>query len=146
MNSGLGLVLIGLAGVLQSILVLNAQATLSITSIYVLTLIPLGVSLTLGGAEMMLAETIHRRFSIREKRPTRWKVSGRRGVRSLIGKLEVAAMVSFLLVFVFSFAAYFYVVGALAQTGVPYYARFVLAESVSMIVTCFAAIIIKRIV
>lgn len=145
MNAGLALVLIGLAGVMQSILVLNAQITLGITSIYILTLVPLGVSITMGGIEMVLAEAIYRRFSTREKRPTRWKVRGRSSLRSLMGRLEWAAMVSFFLVVAFSFASYFAVLGALAGTGVPYFARFVLAESLSIMVAFFARIIIGRI-
>lgn len=145
MNTGLALVLLGLAGVVQSILVLSVQTTLGITSIYILTLVPLGVSLTLGGIEMVLAETIYRRFSIRERRPTRWKGHGRGSLRSLMGRLEVAAMVSFFLVVAFFFASYFSVLDALSVTGVPYFARFVLAESVSMIVTFVAGIIIRRI-
>ena len=144
-NTGLALVLIGLAGVMQSILVLDAQNTLGITSIYILILVPLGVTLALGGVEMVLAEAIYRRFSVRERRPTRWKVHGRSNVRSLMGKMEFAAMVSFFLVAAFSFASYFSVVGALAGTSAPYYARFVFAEIVSVMIAFFAGIILRRI-
>ena len=144
-NTGIALILVGLAGVIQSILVLNAQTTLGITSVYILTLVPLGVSLTLGGIEMVLAETIFRRFSARERRPTKWKVRGRSSVRSLMGKLEVAAVISFLLVAAFSLVPYFSVVGAFVGTAVPYFARFVLAEIVSMLVAFFAVIIIRKI-
>jgi hypothetical protein len=145
MNVGLALVLIGLAGVMQSIIVLDAQVTLGITSIYLLTLVPLGVSLMLGGTEMVLAETIYRRFSAREKRPAKWKVRGRSSFRSLLGKYEVAAFVSVFLIFALSFTSYFSVLGALVGSGVPYFARFILCESASMIVAFFAGIIIRRI-
>lgn len=145
MNAGLALVLFGVAGAMQSIIVLDAQITLGITSIYLLTLVPLGVSLTLGGIEMVFAETIYRRFSAKERRPPKWKVRGKSSSRSLFGKPEVAAFVSVFLVFAFSFASYFSVLGALAGTGVPYFARFVLSESASITVAFFAGIIIRRI-
>jgi hypothetical protein len=144
-NAGIALVLVGLAGVMQSILVLNAETTLEITSIYILTLVPLGVSLALGGIEMVLAEAIYRRFSVRERRPTKWKVRGRSGIRSLMGKLEVAAIISFFLVIAFSLVSYFAVLGALLGTAVPYFGRFVLAEIVSMLVAFFAGIIIRKV-
>jgi hypothetical protein len=145
-NAGIALILVGLAGVMQSILVLNAETTLEITSIYILILVPLGVSLALGGIEMVLAEAIYRRFSARERRPTKWKVRGRSGIHSLMGKLEVAAIISLFLVVAFSLVSYFAVVGALVGTAVPYFARFVLAEIVSMLVAFFAGIIIRKII
>jgi hypothetical protein len=145
MNVGLALVLIGLAGVMQSIIVLDAQITLGITSIYLLTLVPLGVSLMLGGTEMVFAEAIYRRFSARERHPAKWKARGRSSLRLLLGKSEVAAFVSVFLGFAFSFASYFSVLGVLAGSGVPYFARFILSESASMTVAFFAGIIIRRI-
>jgi hypothetical protein len=144
-NMGVALVLIGLAGLVQSMLVLNAQTTLGITSVYLLTIVPFGVSLTMGGIEMVLAETIYRRFSVRERRPTRWRTRGRGSWRALMGKLGIAALVSFFVVVAFFFASYFSVLGALSETGVPYFVRFVLAESGSMIVAFFAELIIGRI-
>jgi hypothetical protein len=145
MNTGVALVLVGLAGMIQSVLVLNAQTTLGITSVYLLTLTPLGVSLALGGIEMVMAETIYRRFSVRERRPTRWRAHGRASPRSLMGKLEVAASISFFLIAAFFVPSYFSVLGALSGTGVPYFLRFVLAESVSMVVAFVAVTIIRTI-
>jgi hypothetical protein len=145
-NTGVALVLIGLAGLMQSILVLNAQITLEITSIYLLTIVPLGVSLALGGIEMVLAETIYRRFSTRERRPTRWRARERGSLRSLMGKLGIAALVSFFLIMAFFSASYLSVLGALSETGVPYFVRFVLAESASMIVAFVGELIVGRII
>ncbi len=145
MNTGLGLALIGLAGVMQSVIVLHAQIAFEITSIYLLTLVPIGVSLTLGGIEMVLAETIYRHFSLRDRRTSKWKTSERGGLRALMGKMEMASILSALLVLALSFASYFSIAVVLTGTSIPNYARFVLAESTSMIVTSAVVIIIRRI-
>jgi hypothetical protein len=47
---------------------------------------------------------------------------------------------------VFSLVSYLAVLGALVETAVPYFARFVLAEIASMLVAFFAGIIIRKII
>nr|MDO8135011.1 hypothetical protein [Candidatus Njordarchaeum guaymaensis] len=142
---GLALVLIGLAGIAQSFVVLHAQTVLGVTSIYLLTLVPLGASITLGGVEMSLVEAIHARFAVRERKTSKWKKGERRGLSGMLGKLEVASVLSVLLVLVFSSVFYISIVTVCQGTGIPYYARFAFAEVVSALIVVTVSIIIGRI-
>jgi len=143
-NVGLALMLIGLAGIVQGFVVLHAQTILGVTSIYLLTIVPLGASITLGGVEMSLVEVIHTRFATGEKKTLRWKKGERRGLPAVLGKLEVASVLSALLVLPFSSVFYLSIVLICQGTGIPYYARFALAEVVSALIVVTISIIIGR--
>jgi hypothetical protein len=134
-----------LTSLVQSYIVLNAQTSLGITSLYLLALVPLGISLALSGVELSLAETIFKRSSFRERRPSKWKTPLKTGLRSFYGRLEVDAAFSVLVVLAISFVSYFAVLALLTGTVLPMFVRFVLAESLSMIVAVTLGIIAKMI-
>jgi len=143
-NVGLALMLMGLAGIAQSFVVLHAQTVLGVTSVYLLTLVPLGASITLGGVEMSLVEVMYARFAIREKKTLRWKKGGHQGLPTVLGKLEVASILSAFLVLAFSSVFYLSIVTICQGTSIPYYARFALAEVVSALIVVTISIIIGR--
>jgi len=143
-NVGLALMLIGLAGIVQGFVVLHAQTILGVTSVYLLTLVPLGASITLGGVEMSLVEVIHTRFAIRGKKTLRWKKGERRGLPAMLGKLEVASILSAFFVLAFSSVFYVSIVIICQGTGIPYYTRFALAEVVSALTVVTISTIIGR--
>jgi hypothetical protein len=145
-NTGLALILLGLTGLVQSYLVLNAQTSLGLTSIYILVLVPLGTALALSGVELSLAEAIFKRFSLRERRPTKWKTPQRTGLRGFFRRLEVDAAFSMLLILAISFVSYFGAIALLAGTTVPPFVRFVSAESLSMILALVLGIIAARMI
>jgi hypothetical protein len=143
-NVGLALLLLGLAGIAQSFVVYHAQTVLGVTSVYLLTLVPLGASITLGGAEMSFVEVMHTRFAMRQRKISKWKKSEHRGLRGVFGKIEVASILSAFLVLVFSLVFYLSIVTACQGTDIPYYARFALAEVGSALITVTVSIIIER--
>jgi len=144
-NAGLALVLIGLAGIAQSFVILHAQTVLEVTSIYLLTIIPFGASITLGGVEMYLAEAIHKRFAMRQRKTSKWKKSERRGLSALFVKPGAASILSAFVVLISSSVFYLSIVGICQGTGIPYYARFALSEVVSALIVMTASVIIVRI-
>jgi hypothetical protein len=144
-NTGLVLILIGLTSLVQSFIVLHAQTTLGITSIFLLVLVPAGVSLALSGVELSLAETIYRRSFSRERKPSKWKTPQRTSLRALFGRIETASVFSVLLVLALSFVCYWSVIAMFVGTGIPIFARFVLAESAAMLVAVCLGIIAARI-
>ena len=144
-NTGLAIVLVGLTSLLQSYFVLNAQTSLGVTSIYLLAIVPIGISLALSGVELSLAESIFKRSSLRERRPSKWKAPQKSGLRAFYGRLEIDAAFSVLVVLAISFVSYFGTIALLAGTAVPMFARFVLAESVSMVLAVTLGIIATRI-
>jgi hypothetical protein len=93
-----------------------------------------------------LAEAIFRRSSLRERRPSKWKASHGTGLRSLFGRLEVAAAFSVALVLAISLMSYFALLTLLAGTAAPFFVRFVLAESISMILAAALVIVATRII
>lgn len=144
-NIGLGFILVGLTSLTQSLIVLHAQTTLGITSIYLLVLVPIGVSLALSGVELFIAETTYKRFSSRERKTSKWKTPQRTGLRALVGRLEIASIISALLVLALSLACYLSVVVVCVGTGIPMYARFALAESASMLAAVATGIVAGRV-
>jgi hypothetical protein len=86
------------------------------------------------------------RSAIRERKSSRWKKGERKGLRSMIGKLEVASVLSALLVLVLSSAFYISIVAVCQGTGIPYYARFALAEVFSALIVVSVGFLIGRIV
>jgi hypothetical protein len=144
-NVGLALVLFGLAGIAQGFVVYHAQTVLGVTSVYLLTLVPLGASLAFGGVEMSLVEAVHMRFAMRERKSSKWKKADHRGLRPMIGRLEVASILSAFFVLLLSLAFYISVVAACQGTDISYYARFALAEVSSALIMIMIGFIIERI-
>ncbi|WXG42821.1 MAG: hypothetical protein WED04_01785 [Promethearchaeati archaeon SRVP18_Atabeyarchaeia-1] len=145
-NIGLALMLIGLTGLVQSYVVFNAQTTLGITGIYLLALVPIGVTLALSGVELSVAETIYRWSYSGKRKTSKWKEPQRGGLRLLANRIETASVLSAILVLTLSFLCYFSVLVACVGTSIPLFTRFVLAESASMIAAVFLGILGPKII
>jgi hypothetical protein len=145
-NTGLALVLIGLAGIAQSLIVLHAETVLQVTGVFLLILIPLGASIALGGISMSFAEAIYMRFAVRDRRVSRWKKDEHRGLVGALGRLEGASVFSALFVLVFSSVLYLSIIAACQGTSIPYYLRFALAEVASALVVSTVSIIVGKVI
>lgn len=64
---GIAIFLVGLAGIAQIPAILFAQTFLVVDSEYLLVLVPLGVTLVLSAAEILLTETLIRRKKVGRK-------------------------------------------------------------------------------
>jgi hypothetical protein len=144
-STGLVLILFGLTSLVQSLIVLHAQTTLGITSLYLLAIVPIGVSLALGGVELSLAETLHRRASYREKKLSKWKTTQRTLLDTLFRRLEIASLLSAAMILALSYACYLAVIALCVGTSIPLFARFALAETTSMLVAVVVGILATRI-
>jgi hypothetical protein len=141
---GVALLGVGVTVVVQVAIALHTEVALNVASVYILALVPIGSTIVLVATEFIIAEAIHRRFTVEEKKTAKLKSSRKGTLKTALGNLGTAWILSAALVIIVTGTFYSYAVAALSGTAIPNYMSLVLGESATIVVLSVIATILRR--